>query len=180
MTLLTTRQLLIDHQLATDCTDGQMVEILCSFLESLDDQGELSHTWSERLGEFVASQLERGPTLPTIADERFTHADRIKIKREAERQVFDCQLEIAQDLIGESDMLTLISWASKDPELLANILMSMRIELGPKVNGDFLRAHDDDGDEYALHLDFAKRMGLIDEAEENVTPLGVEFMQRYS
>lgn len=44
------------------------------------------------------------------------------------------------------------------------------------ITGEFLREHDD-GDGYPALLDFAKRMGLIDEAEENITDLGREYME---
>jgi hypothetical protein len=38
----------------------------------------------------------------------------------------------------------------------------------------------DDGDGYPEALDFAKRMGLINEAEDEVTPLGLEYLERGS
>lgn len=61
-------------------------------------------------------------------------------------------------------------------EPLAEMLQHLANEGEDYVNGEFLRLHDD-GDGYPALLDFAKRMGLIDEAEENITDLGREYME---
>lgn len=46
------------------------------------------------------------------------------------------------------------------------------------ITGEFLRLHDDDGDDYAGMLDWCKRFNLINETEDGLTDLGIEFMGR--
>lgn len=59
--LKTLRQELREHQEATNCSDDQMVEILCGFIEKLDDDGQLEGPWYEWLFEWVTDHLHRAP-----------------------------------------------------------------------------------------------------------------------
>lgn len=53
------RDLIRDHQEATDCSDDTMVHILCDFLVQLDDAGHLPSDLDPI--DYVVERLERGP-----------------------------------------------------------------------------------------------------------------------
>lgn len=55
------RDELREHQLATGCTDDHMVEILCDFIQKLDNDGQLEAPWYAWLFEYVADRLDTGP-----------------------------------------------------------------------------------------------------------------------
>lgn len=58
---MTLREELRKHQEATDCSDDRMVEILCGFIEKLDNDGQLEGPWYEWLFEWVADELFQPP-----------------------------------------------------------------------------------------------------------------------
>lgn len=54
------RELIRDHQNATDCDDDTMVGILCDFIEWLDDKGG-EFDYPNELQYFVVDKLDCGP-----------------------------------------------------------------------------------------------------------------------
>jgi hypothetical protein len=57
----TLREELREHQAATGTTDDHMVQMLCDFLEKLDNDGQLEGSWYEGLFEFVVDNLSLPP-----------------------------------------------------------------------------------------------------------------------
>lgn len=114
-----------------------------------------------------------------LEDPRFTDEDKSRIIECIMDEIRDCLKDSAIEQAEKEPLIELISYADGDPELTANVLQSMSLTDGPKVNGEFLRVHDDDDENYAETLDFAKRMKLITEDEETVTELGTEYMGRW-
>lgn len=57
------RRRLREHQEATECSDAQLVEILCRYIEAIDrgDQPEPHEDNVYSVTMFVVEQLERGP-----------------------------------------------------------------------------------------------------------------------
>ena len=182
------REELRAHQVATDCTDDRMVGILCDFIQKLDDDGQLEAPWEQWLFEFVVENLERGPgdipphPMPRY-DPRFNAQDQQSMFEGALEEGSDLgRKDIAQLVMASWDMVSCIAACTViDGEHSCEPLAEMLQRIDNKgdeeyITGEFLREHDD-GDGYPALLDFAKRMGLIDEAEENITDLGREYME---
>lgn len=184
----TIREQLRDHQIATDCTDDRMVGILCDFIQKLDDDGQLEAPWDQWLFEFVVENLEHGPgdippsNMPRY-DPRFNEQDLQSMWEGALEEGSDLGRKKIAELVMDSwDLVSCIAACTViDGEHSCEPLAKMLQRIDNKgdeeyITGEFLREHDD-GDGYPSLLDFAKRMGLIDEAEENITDLGREYME---
>lgn len=181
------REELRAHQIATDCTDDHMVGILCKFIQKLDDDGQLQAPWEQWLFEFVVDELERGPgdvPVPNWRLPMFTEEDQERIVTLVMEEIADCSVkDLAHDQLEGEDLIECIGYALPDPyeaEHFAAMLQHLANEEEDYVNGEFLRLHDDDGDDYAGQLDYAKRMGLIDDGETKLTERGVEFVARFT
>lgn len=176
------REQIRDHQTATGCTDDRMVGILCDFIQKLDDDGQLEAPWDQWLFEFVIENLERGPgdvPVPSWRTDPFTEQDRQVMRETSMAEVSDASMkDLAEQCLDNESLIGCIGYACRgDPQDLSRMLLNIDMTLEYPVDGEFLRSHDDDGEDYAGMLDFAKRMGLIDEEEKTVTPLGVEFRE---
>lgn len=178
----TLREELREHQAATHCSDDHMVGILCDFLEKLDDDADLGCLWHETLFAYVADRLEKLPgevTVPYWQLPMFTDEDRELIVERVMDEVGDTSIkDLAHEQLDNEDLIETISYACGDPEEMAQILDSLGTQ-DDQVSGEFMRIHDEDG-ELAIYLDFAKRMGLINEGETEVTERGEEFRSRWS
>lgn len=87
--------------------------------------------------------------------------------------------DIALEKLMQGDVIELLSYACPDPSGYADTLQRIHSESDEAyITGEFLRLHDDDGDDYAGMLDWCKRFNLINEAEDELTEHGVEFMGR--
>jgi hypothetical protein len=176
------------HQAATDTPDSVMIRILCDFIEKLDDEG---HPPAEvSLEDYLVERLERVPgdlfdehrsAMPRY-DPRFNEQDQQLMFEGALEEGSDLgRKEIAQLVMDSWDLTSCIAACTiingeHRCEELAQILQRLDQPAGEDyVNGEFLRMHDDDGDDYGLILDFAKRMGLINEEETECTELGKEY-----
>lgn len=178
------------HQAATDTPDAVMIRILCDFIEKLDNEGHLPHEGG--LEEYLVERLERLPgdlfdehraVMPRY-DPRFTEADQQLMFEGALEEGGDLSVkEVAQLVMDTWDLTSCIAACTVIDgehrcEELAQILQRLDQPAGEDyVNGEFLRLHDDDGDNYAGLLDFAKRMKLITEDENDCTELGKEYYE---
>lgn len=166
------------HQQATDTNDRTMVRLLCEFIST---QSKHEHS---SLIDFLQESLERGPMdvpVPAWQLPLFTDEDRETIVQLVMDEIGDASIkDLAHQHLEDEDLIECIGYAYpfEDPEHLATMLQSIIDE--DYVNGEFLRFHDDDGDNLTGQVEFAKRMGLIDEAEEAVTERGREFIARFS
>lgn len=184
------RELLREHQQATDCTDDQMVRILCDYITKMDEEGHIPH--EDYVIDFVQENLERGPMdipVPYWRLPMFTPEDQNLIVTRVMEEISDCSMkDLAHNHLEDEDLINCIGYAMPSPyevNIMAELLQHM--EHGgcedpdhQCASGDFLRAHDDDGDDYAGQLDFAKRMGLINEEETELTDRGREFVARFT
>lgn len=125
-----------------------------------------------------------GPTndMPRY-DPRFNEIDQQSMWEGALEEAGDLSTkDIAQLVMDSWDLVSCIAACTViDGEHSCEPLAEMLQRIDNKgeeeyITGEFLREHDD-GDGYPALLDFAKRMGLIDEAEENITDLGREYME---
>ncbi len=181
---MTLREQLREHQVATDCSDERMLNILCSWIDNCGPDLIETNT----LMSFVVENLERPPgdmfpdktpcwQLPMFTDkdrEAMVSTWRDKLLDEDPRDWARAELE-GLDLID-----TIASIFPDDEEALVDVLRYLDPQQEDSfVSGEFLRENDDD-DDYPSLLDFAKRMGLIDEQETEITDRGREFMERFS
>lgn len=128
------------------------------------------------IDQFLADNSEPAWQLPLFTDE-----DRETIVQMVMDEIGDASIkDLAHQHLEDEDLIECIGYAYpfEDPEHLATMLQSIIDE--DYVNGEFLRFHDDDGDNLTGQVEFAKRMGLIDEAEEVVTERGLEFIARFA
>jgi len=186
-----------EHMLATDTTPSEMLSILCDYIAAIDEgQQPGPHlTNAESLIDFVVESLERGPgdcgpglfpSAVTLAryDPRFTEQDLQQMWEGALEEGNDLgRKEIAELVMDGWDLTsciaacTVINGEHRCDELAQILQRIDRRDEEDYITGEFLRLHDDDGDDYGLILDFAKRMGLINEDETEATELGKEYYQ---
>lgn len=181
---MTIFEIVQEHAKATDSTDRDMVLVLCGFIETLSkhDQRALPDFMVDSLSRLPGDFGELAEGLPRY-DDRFTELDKQNMWEGALDEGSDLdRKEIAELVLDSWDIVSCIAACTvirgeHKCEELAHVLqhLSGKLETG-HVNGEFLRAHDDDGDGYAELLDFAKRMGLIDETENELTDIGTEYM----
>ena len=173
-----TRLIIHEHQKATDTTDTQMLDIVCAFLDTL---GKFDR---RALEDYVVENLSRLPgdmssTTPWD-DTRFTDADRNLMVICVEEEIRDSTKDLAFEQLEKEPMVELIGYADPDPDGTVFAIQHLCNPEETRVDGEFLRSLPEDGDDYPRALDYAKRMGLINEAENEVTPLGMEFIGRWS
>lgn len=183
----TFREQLRDHQLATDCTDDHMVGILCDFIEKMDNEDGPVGDYMNELTNYVVERLERGPMdipVPNWRLPMFTEEDQELIVTRVMEEIADCSVkDLAHSQLEGEDLVECIGYAlpaAYEAEHMASMLQHLANEEDTYVSGEFLREHDDDGDDYAGQLDFAKRMGLINDDETELTERGVEFVSRFT
>ena len=176
------REMIREHQKATDASDGQMLSILCAYI------GSGLYPNVEALEHFIVDHLELPPgeippsDMPRY-DPRFNEQDLQSMWEGALEEGSNLgRKEIAELVMDSWDLVSCIAACTViDGEHSCEPLAEMLQRIDNKgdeeyITGEFLREHDD-GDGYPALLDFAKRMGLIDEAEENITDLGREYME---
>lgn len=116
-------------------------------------------------------------------DPRFTEQDQQQMWEGALEEAVDLSTkEIAQLVMDGWDLCSCVAACSVIDghhicEDLARMLDHLRNPEETYVNGEFLRLNDNDGDNYAGLLDFAKRMKLINDEETELTELGVEYVE---
>lgn len=176
--------IILEHAKATDTSPTDMLRILCEYVAKLDDAGHIPH--DEDLIDFVQENLERGPMdipVPCWQLPMFTETDRTIILQAVMDEVSDCSIkDLAKDQLDDEDLVSTIAYAIPSPfdaEEIARMLAHIGNTEEAYLSGAFLRDHDDDGDDYAGQLDWAKRMGLINEDETDVTDRGQEFISRF-
>lgn len=182
---MTIREQLRLHQEATDCTDSQMLDLVCGFFEQTFGGDYPTETW-DGLIDYVQENLERGPgdVLPRLPryDPRFTDADKQLMWLAALDEAADLKVkEIAELVMDSWDMSSCVAACTviageHSCEPLAEMLQRIDNKGEEEyITGEFLREHDD-GDGYPELLDYAKRMGLINVDETELTELGREYM----
>lgn len=174
-------ELLKAHQAATDATDAQMLEILCDFMDTQFGGDNPSDTWNH-LWDHVVENLECPPGEVPASVEPW----RLPMFTEGDRETMIMSImdvinfrERAKDALDQSDLIDAIGYAcSQDAGDLAHMLIHIQRE--GYVTGEFLRDHGEEEDEYPDMLDFAVRMGLLNDDETEVTERGTEFIERWS
>jgi AcrR family transcriptional regulator len=164
--------------------DQAFARILVEFGYKAHEQGKNLELTLKEFDTLMAPQLKfPEPTAPIrlANDPRFTDQDREAMWDYFLDEANDMShKDMAEILMEGADLIELIGAVfPKDVEDVARMLEIMTTEDDGHINGEFLRAHDDDGDDYASMLDFAKRMKLISDDEETVTDLGREFISTY-
>lgn len=180
---MNTRQVLRGHQLATGASDDRIITLLAQYIEKLDEDG---HIPSDRnLFDFIVEELECPPGFAPEAYwelPMFSEEDKERIVSSMMDEVADeSTKDRAHERLEQIDLVETIGYAlpgNYDMEFFVEMIQG--IDREDYITGEFLRNHDDDGDDYAGQLEFAKRMGLIDEAEETVTDRGREFYVTHS
>lgn len=116
-------------------------------------------------------------------DPRFSEQDQQQMFEGALEEGSDLgRKEIAQLVLDSWDLVSCIAACSvingeHTCEPLAEMLQRIdNQEDEAYITGQFFREHDDE-DGYPAMLDFAKRMGLINEDETTITDLGREYME---
>lgn len=168
------------HQEATDATDAQLLSLLCAYITGLGNDGHIPH--DRYLVDFLQDNLARGPgdiPVPAWQLPIFTDEDREAIVSSIMDELADESLkDRAHDALDHLSLVETIGYVFPDnTDELVSMLES--IEKEDYVNGEFLRAHDEDY-EYSALLDFAVRMGLLTKDEETVTDLGRQFIGEHS
>lgn len=118
-----------------------------------------------------------------VNDPRFTEQDRQNIFESLLDEAGDMsRKDMAEILMDGTDLVDCVAYAlPNDIDLEAIVEMLERIRADDDeahITGEFLREHDD-GDGYAMMLDFAKRMKLISDDEDELTDLGIEFVRQH-
>lgn len=164
-------RLIRDHQAATSTSDGQMLAVLCGFIESFFDED------TSQVVDYVVEKLERGPGPCEILwrSEPFTEEDQDRMAQMMIEEVRDSTKYYAhQELDNETDILELIGYADTDPEDTCRVLFNW----GNAVELEQLKANmGAAGVDIEDHIKYALRMGLID--DRGVTDLGREYMSRW-
>lgn len=129
------------------------------------------------IDQFLIDNTE--PTVPAWQLPMFTDQDREAIVTAMMDELSDASVkDLAHDALEHLSLVETIGYVfPDDTEELVSMLQS--IENEDYVNGEFLRAHDED-DEYGSLIDFAVRMGLLTQDEESVTDLGRQFIGEHS
>lgn len=180
---------ILEHMKATDTLPIDMVRILCEYISAIDagDQPGPHMTNEDSLIDFVQENLERGPgdvPIPPWRLPMFTETDRTLILQQVMDEVADSSFKdlAKRQLDEDEDLVSTIGYAVPPPfdvEEICRMLSHIGNTEEAYLCGAFLRDHDDDGDDYAGQLDWAKRMGLINEDETAVTDRGREFISRF-
>lgn len=170
------------HQEATDTTDAQMLSILCDFITRMEHKDGSVGNYETEAIEFIQENLTRGPMdipVPAWQLPMFTDQDREAIFSSVMDMLSDESIKSrAHDYLDNAPLVEVIGHVLvDDTEELVSMLQS--IENEDYVNGEFLRAHDED-DEYGSLIDFAVRMDLLTDDEETVTDLGRQFIGEHS
>jgi len=161
--------------------DDRQRSILLTALQGLDlqapqlgiDRGEIT----------TLLKLFASPIVMPRYDPRFTEQDQQSMFEAALDEGSDLsRKEIAQLVMDSWDLCSCVAACTiiageHSCEDLARMLQHFANEEETYVNGEFLRLNDDDGDNYAALLDFAKRMKLINDDETELTELGREYME---
>lgn len=141
------------------------------------DQSNAIHTLAAKMASIVDPVGPPAWQLP-----KFTDQDREAIVSSLMDELADESLkDRAHAALETMPLVEVIGYVFPDDnEDLARMLDVMLTEDDGHINGEFLRLHNDDGDDYDTMLDFAKRMGLITDDENAVTDLGREFRDLWS
>jgi hypothetical protein len=164
------------HQEATATSDTTMLRLLCEFLDRQHPLATATEM-DDELGMFLVERLERmpgdmGPLPLWRAHPLFTDEDRENMCTMLEDELADEDLkDRVHDRLDGMDMPELILYAC-EYEGLGRVLSLLQTE---KVNGDFLRENEDD-EGFKELLEYAARMKLINEDQDELTELGIQVM----
>lgn len=118
-----------------------------------------------------------------VNDPRFTEQDKQAIFEYFLQEAGDMSIkDMASILMDGADLVDCVTGACPvefDPEDVARMLEHIGNSEEDYINGEFLRDHDDDGDNYAGMLDWSKCMKLVDDGENELTELGREFVGQH-
>lgn len=128
---------------------------------------------------FAMFQTEHAEPALAWNDPRFTKADRDLMLICVEEEISGSTRDLAVEQLENEPLIECIGYADLDPLETANVLRYLAAGNPDYVNGEFLRLNDNDGDDYSARLDYAKRMGLINEEETELTDLGREYLEAW-
>lgn len=170
-------QRLLAHQAATDSKDRHLVEVLCGFLEQLDEDGDLPPDWHDKLMDHITSELAVLPgdrPAPLWRSELFTVDEQNRMVEMMIEEVRDSAKAHAHDMLNGEELIELIGYADYDPEDTCRVLLHW----GNAVEMLDLKADMGAGGvDIEDHVKFCLRMGLLD--DRGVTDLGREYMERW-
>lgn len=168
-----------EHQAATDATDARIIELLCDYIEQLDEDGDLPPDWNDKLMDQVTSELavlpgdRSGPLW--LTDPRFTKEDQDRIIQTVMEEISDAGVkDLAHSQLEQEPLIEVISYADTDAEDTCRVLFNWNNEVELQELAANMGAAGVNMDD---HVDFAMRMGLLD--DNGVTDLGREYMERW-
>jgi len=117
------------------------------------------------------------PIIPWLSPP-FTDEDRSRMIQDVMSEIQDTLKGVAEHMLDGYEFLELVGYASPyDVDELVRMLQHLDNTEELYVTGEFLRESGEDEDDLPGQLDFAKRMGLINEEETELTELGKEFVK---
>jgi len=168
-----------EHQAATDATDARIIELLCDYIEQLDEDGDLPPDWNDKLMDQVTSELAvfpgDRPSPLWLTDPRFTKEDQDRIIQTVMEEISDAGVkDLAHSQLEQEPLIEVISYADTDAEDTCRVLFNWNNEVELQELAANMGAAGVNMDD---HVDFAMRMGLLD--DNGVTDLGREYMERW-
>lgn len=166
-----------EHQAATDATDARIIELLCDYIEQLDEDGDLPPDWNDKLMDQVTSELAVFPgdrPTPLWRSELFTEEEQNRMVEMMMEEVCDSAKDHAHDMLNGEELIELIGYADNDPEDTCRVLLHW----GNAIELEELKANMGAvGVDIEDHVKYALRFALLD--ERGVTERGREYMSRW-
>lgn len=170
-------QQLLAHQAAADSKHRHLVEVLCGFLEQLDEDGDLPPDWHDKLMDHITSELTVLPgdrPTPLWRSELFTEEEQDRMVEMMIEEVRDSAKGYAHDMLNGEELIELIGYADNDPEDTCRVLLHW----GNAIELEELKASMGAGGvDIEDHVKYALRFALLD--ERGVTERGREYMSRW-
>lgn len=171
------------HTDSTGCTDSQLLEILCRWLdEPLWTRGCLDEFLMESIAESGLPQSAPWPHWTHL--EMFSPDDREMVRGSLSDIIMD-EVDVAAEINNRMDKLSIIEAITlvypDDVQQLVEMLDSIRGDPDEhsSVSGAFLRVHAEDEDNIEELLSFACRMNLLNDDEDELTDLGRQFVEHH-
>lgn len=160
---------------------GELIHKITRCLACAGDLTELLGTMTQAESDLIHRIMDATQPHGPLAwdDPRFTEEDRNLMVICVEEEIRDCTKDLAFEQLAGEDLVDLIAYADPDPDGTAQTIEHLGNPEETYVNGEFLRGLPDDGDDYPNRLDYAKRMGLINDDETELTPLGREYVEKF-
>lgn len=147
-----------------------------------DFQGRVSPEDMLKLTGLFADPITKLDDQPVWLNPMFTEADQERIFDTMRDEVSDMSIrDLTHVMLDEASLAEVIGYALDDVEDFVMTIQHLANEGDDYASGEFMRNVTHPGeDNYAEHLDIAKRFKLIDPEETELTELGREFMGFYS